>query len=268
MSQFKQSWRKPNPHKHIPEAGSVDYPATKFFDNLSYIGNSTVGCFLVETSEGLILLDNMRPNNAEYIDQEIRSLGFDPADLKAILITHGHADHFGNAVYFRDKYNTKLYMSEIDERFGMDAEAQGGRPYMKFRVDGYLEDNGEFTLGDTTIHTFLTPGHTPGCMSFIFQVFDEGRPHVAAIWGGTGVPKAMEDRKKLFDSCVRFADISLKYGCDVAISAHQYVDMTLKKLDIIRNIIDGVANPFVLGYEGYHRFEMMLYHMYENSLKV
>lgn len=203
MATLCKSWRAARPHKpNDPSAPRTAFPATRFFDNVSFIGNDFVGCFLIETSGGLVMLDNMEPGDAEYVEQGIRDLGHDPAQLKAILISHGHGDHYGNAVYFREKYGTKLYMSKIDEAFAQDPATP--RPprqtAMTFSMDGYLEDRGSFVCGDTEIKTFHTPGHTPGCMSFVFDVYDEGRQHRASLWGGTGVPRAMGDRETLLRS--------------------------------------------------------------------
>ena len=39
-----------------------DFPATRFFDGLSFIGNEVVGCFPLETEEGIVLLDGMLPD--------------------------------------------------------------------------------------------------------------------------------------------------------------------------------------------------------------
>lgn len=270
MSTNCESWRTSRPHKpNDPGAMRIPFPATKFFDNLSFIGNDFVGCFLLETSEGLIMLDNMEPGDAKYIEQGILDLGYDPQRLRYILISHGHADHYGSADYFREKYGTKLFMSKIDEEIAMDPATPRPpqQPPMPFRMDGHLEDQGIFRCGDTEIKLYHTPGHTPGCISFIFDVYDEGRCHRASLWGGTGVPRNMEDRKTLLKSCDSFAVTGMKEGCDVAISTHPFVDNSFQRLEVVRQIVDGVANPFVIGYEGYHRFETMYHDMYASSLK-
>ena len=94
-------------------------------------------------------------------------------------------------------------------------------------------------------------------MSFVIPVTDEGRPHLVALWGGTGVPWTMSDKVDYLESCIRFADITAKLGVDAEISNHPFVDGLIGKLDIIRTITDGIPNPFVIGTDGYKYYERM-----------
>lgn len=270
------SWRKPNPHRPVggPNSDPNDLkrvPATRFFDNLSFIGNESVGCFLIETSEGLIMLDSMEPQFFPEVEQGIKDLGYDPHDLKHILVTHGHFDHWGTSGYFQEKYGTKVHLSQVDIDFAYDAnhpkKAFPGYPVPYFKFDEPIEGGDVFVLGDTEVEIYSTPGHTPGGLSFIFKVYDEGREHLCSLWGGTGLRRTMEENVQLLESCEEFARIGIEKGVDVAISTHPFVDNTVERLAVVRNIVDGVPNPFVLGYEGYHRFEMMYINMYRKWIE-
>lgn len=248
-------------------------PATRFFDNLSYIGDEFVGCFVLETTGGLMLLDCMFPdaNTAEEIlnmpfesmhyanilENGLRSLGFDPMDVQKILVTHGHCDHYGNGDYYRRKYNCKVYMSKTDEAFGHDTTGPSPAGWLTWNADEYLTDGGSVTLGDTTVHTFATPGHTPGCMSFIFPVYDEGREHWASLWGGTGIPRASKWQQIYLDSCARYTSVCDKFGVDVEIATHPFTDNSKERLACCRNIVNGVANPYVIGRDACRRYEAM-----------
>jgi len=269
------SWRTPRSHGEFRRSLSLErFEPTRIFDNLSMIGDNLVCCFLLETGDGLVLLDSMWPENEEYIEDCIRKLGCDPAELKNLIITHGHLDHFGSAWYFQKKYGTKIWIGENDRKYAspeyeMYRESPPGKDfsYLTCRIDETLTDGQCLDFGGTRIHCFETPGHTPGCMSLVFQVFDEGRPHMASLWGGTGLPQCLEWRKDLLASCDRFAAVGLQYGCDAAISTHPFVDNGYERLQVLQHIVDGVANPFVLGYEGYHRFEMMYREMYAAGIR-
>lgn len=91
-------------------------PPVKIFDNMAIIGTEGTNCVLIETDAGLILLDAMWPGEffEKMIEDGIRELGYDPADLKILLISHGHPDHSGCGRYFVEKYGAVPYMSEVD----------------------------------------------------------------------------------------------------------------------------------------------------------
>lgn len=266
MATFR-TWRKACPHKPgDPSVKAPAVPATRFFDNLSFIGNELVGCFLLETSDGLICFDNMEPDDAEYIEQGIKDLGYNPASLKHILITHGHLDHFGNAAFFRKKYGTKLWMSERDEVWAKDIDALPKKNVMvplTFDMDGHLTDGMIFRMGDAEIECVLTPGHTPACTSFIFTVYDEGRPHVCALWGGTGPRRTLEENEQLLASIHTFWMRCAQRGVDVQISTHPFMDNSILRLQLCRELRDGVPNPFVIGQDGNQRFLMMYQGIYQ-----
>ncbi len=257
MMESKRSWRvlkDARPTKQTMEVEVPPYPATWVFDNLAFIGDEKVSCFILDTSDGLILIDAMFPTDhyLDLIEKSIADLGLDGKDLKAVLITHGHDDHFGRADALREKYGCKIYMSETDYKI---ARERPEKPFgLKFEVDGFIEDGSDFTLGDTTVHSVLTPGHTAGCMSFIFPVLDEGRLHYLAIWGGTGVlPNS--DKQAYLDSVDKFDKVCDKYNVDCEISNHPFVDNSIERMEVIRKIKKATPNPFVIGREAYKRYE-------------
>ena len=256
----KFTWRKPNPHKPNFGQDPKPCPATWFFDNIGFIGDESVSCFLLRTSAGLILIDAMFPEEKylDMIETGIRELGCRAEDLKTVLITHGHFDHFGMADKLRERYHCHLLMNSVDEAL---AKSKPEKPFgLTFDMDGSLEDGQDFTLGDTTIHCVRTPGHTPGCISMIIPVYDEGRPHFLALWGGTGVTPET-DKPAYLESVKKFSEVCAGYGVDAEISNHPFVDNSLLRLEVLRNICDGVPNPFVIGREAYQRYETMFYEM-------
>ena len=63
--------------------------------NLYYVGNSWVSVYLIDTGEGLILIDTAMPQTVYLTLEGIRRLGFNPKDIRLILLSHAHYDHCG-----------------------------------------------------------------------------------------------------------------------------------------------------------------------------
>lgn len=268
MSELQYNgWRPKRPHKpgNLSPEDAV-YPATRIFDKLAFVGFENVCMFVAETSKGLLFIDCLFPGerSASVIEEGIKDLGLDPADVKYILITHGHADHFGCAKYFIDKYGAIPVMSEVDYKYAVNRKG-GPHPewILDFEVTEFFTDGQDFTLGDMTIKIVSTPGHTSGCVSFIIPVTDEGRPHNIALWGGTGITPSMshEDKQQYLDSLDHFAKFTHAVHVDAEITTHPFVDNGIERMNVLRNIVDGVPNPFVIGAEAYKRYEQMFREM-------
>ena len=65
------------------------------YGNTWYVGTGGLGSVLVVTDDGLILLDGGLPQSAEPIARSIEALGYDPADIRIIGLSHAHYDHAG-----------------------------------------------------------------------------------------------------------------------------------------------------------------------------
>lgn len=237
-------------------------PAIRFFDQLSWIGDEGVGCFVLESSEGLILLDCMRPNETtkEIITKGFEDLGYDLHDLKAVIISHGHFDHFGVSGWLHETYGCGIYLSERDYQEAQNPKMTAHKHFFDeypFECAGFLEDGDVFKLGDVEVYVVGTPGHSPGCNSFIFKVTDEGRDHWVGMWGGTGCAGLeVREREQYLLSLIKFANITHQFGCDVEITSHPFVDNGIERLEVCRNIVVGVSHPYVIGREGFQRFLM------------
>ena len=86
----------------------------KIFDNLYYVGIDWVAAYVLETSEGLILIDSLYGKWINPMLANIAKLGLDPNDIKYVLVTHGHFDHHGGAAVVQQRYGAKVVMTEDD----------------------------------------------------------------------------------------------------------------------------------------------------------
>ncbi len=79
-----------------------------------------------------------------------------------------------------------LWRAGHDDRSRLGLLERNTQTWPKPKRDIVVTDGQQLTLGDTTLTFIRTPGHTPGTMSTLVPVKDNGTPHVAALWGGTG----------------------------------------------------------------------------------
>lgn len=164
----------------------------KIAGNLYYVGNKNVSSHLIDTGKGLILLDTAFSQTAYLLLESIRQLGFDPKDIKYILNTHAHYDHMGGTKALVELTHAKTAMGKADVEMMQRPELTwapeyGVEFYETFDVDIPLTDGQVISLGNTSIKCVHSPGHTPGCFSFFFDVVEKGRTYRVGIMGGPGL---------------------------------------------------------------------------------
>ena len=228
----------------VPPRDTWYEPPAKVFDNFYWVGNSTRNSWVIKTSQGLIVIDTQFHYSVEpEIVEGIRKLGMDPKDIKYVIISHGHGDHDEGAKILQDM-GAKIYMSAPDWDLMLGGPPMpGGNPHR----DQVVTDGSSLTLGDTTIHMYITPGHTDGTVSMIFTVMDHGQPRTIAYPGGTAFnfARTPERFQKYADTQDRFAKLAADAGATVVISNHSEFDEAAQKTRIVQNLLPGEANPFV-----------------------
>ena len=269
MAEYKiTSWRKPLDRK--PEFGKVHpfIPTTKIFDNLTIISETTDACFLLETTGGLILIDAMEPGQRflDAILKGISDIGYEPQDVKIILLTHGHGDHYGPMGDLKRITGARLYMGRLEEDLAVNHPI-GHFPAMDAKADVYIEDGDYVQLGDTRVRCIMTPGHTEGCFSFIIPVTDEGRPHKMGLWGGTGLLSGVNIYTYL-NSLEKYNRICFEEGVDGAISNHPPCDDGVIRAQMCREIGDGLPNPYVWTTKIFLNYNERFRRMCEAMLKI
>jgi metallo-beta-lactamase class B len=115
-------------------------------------------------------------------------------------------------------------------------------------------DGQTLTLGDTKLTLYITPGHTPGTLSVLIPVRDGGRPHLAALWGGTGLNADRDSLEKYIASARRFDDVVEKAGADIILSNHTDWDGSKINLPQLKTRAPGSPNPYVVGNDAARRY--------------
>lgn len=120
--------------------------------------------FLVNKNNEAVLIDG--GENYKLIKKTEKELG---VKIIALLLTHAHFDHSGNAKKLQDD-GVKVYISELDAPKllnKMNLSIAFGRPFDYLKADKTFKDNDELVFGDITIKVVATPGHTDGSVTFI-----------------------------------------------------------------------------------------------------
>jgi metallo-beta-lactamase class B len=146
----------------------------KVIVNLHFVGSKTVGAYLITTPEGHFLIDGIVPQSAPLILENIRTLGFDPADVKHLLNSHAHIDHAGGLAALKRATGAVMVASAADapilEAGDVVYGPTKGIKFPPVLVDQIISDGETLTLGGVTLTAHLTPGHTPGCTSWTLPV--------------------------------------------------------------------------------------------------
>jgi metallo-beta-lactamase class B len=197
-------------------------PPIHMFDNLWYVGPGYVSVYLIKTSAGAILIDaSEEPDMVAHVIDSIKKTGTELSDIKYILISHGHIDHWGGIDRMHELTGAPVYATEEDWKLIEATASRPGRngapPPRAPKRDRVIHDGDTLTLGDTTLKLYVTPGHTPGVMSAEFTVFDNGTPHKAFYSGGLGGRNGVQGFEDATKSAERVAAIP---GIEVYLANH------------------------------------------------
>lgn len=230
----------------------------KVFDNLYWLGTRQHSSWALMTNAGIILIDT---NFAWAIEPEIidgmTKLGLNPKDIKYVIISHAHGDHDQGAALLQSRYGAKVVMGAPDWESTLQrpATAAGGVPKKDIVVG---PEGSKITLGDTSITIVSTPGHTPGTLSYVFPVKDQGKTVMVAYSGGTLTGAFGTDASRwdeYIGSQKKIAKAAAEAGASVILSNHSEYDnaYTKARLAGVKREV-GEDNPFVVGADGVQRY--------------
>ena len=206
--------------------------------NIYFVGTYKASSHLIDTGDGLILIDTGYAETADVIVESIATLGFDIKDVKYILHSHGHYDHTFGTPKLLTLTNAETFLAEADLKY-----IKGWKP------DHYYKDGQIIELGNTRIECVATPGHTEGTFSFFFQVEIDGKSYRAGMFGGAGTNQlkkgflkecgcSLLNRGLYFQSVERLK----KEHVDIFLGNHSWNNKTKEKYE---QMCAGGPNPFI-----------------------
>lgn len=145
-----------------------------------YVGTAGLGMYFIPTAEGHIVLDGGMPGQGKYVADAIRTLGFDPGDIKILLNSHAHLDHSGGLAELKQLSGAQMVASEGDRSaleggFYLGSEEDSALNAPPVKVDKIIADGEKVSLGGITLTARITPGHTRGCTSWMMDLTHEGK---------------------------------------------------------------------------------------------
>jgi len=220
-----------------------------------FVGTISASSHLIDTGDGLILLDSGYPQTLYLMMDSIRETGFSPYDIKYIIHSHGHYDHIGGTRALVELTGAKTFIGRGDEdyvngRLDLTYARELGFSYEEaFTADEILEDGAVIHLGNIEIACKSTPGHTPGTLSFFFDVKEDGGRYRVGTHGGVGtntMEKQFIEKYGLSFQCRNDFRTGLSLmrheRVDVFIGNHQDQCDTLSKC---KRMGVGKPNPFI-----------------------
>ena len=223
------------------------------FDDLYWMGNPSTSSWLLTSDDGYILYDTQRVHDAEDVLVDgMKKLGFDPAKVKYVIVSHGHAGEVGGAYLFQSRYGSRIVMNDWD----MVEASVNGYPTGKPKRDIVPTDGMKITVGDRTVTIYLTPGHTPGTISSIFQVHDHGKPLTVVYSGGTefNFPNDVPHFDQYLASERRLASLAAAAGATIVLNNQSQFNGAATKLRMLKDRHPGEAHPLDVGTNAVARY--------------
>lgn len=161
-------------------------------DQVVRIGTWIVNWYLVADDDGVTVIDAAVRGYRPQLGPGLQELGRTLTDVKAVVLTHAHADHVGCAEGLRTELGIPVYVHQADMELATTGKAFGKNegsmvPYLKhpmaYKLMFELGRNGGMKpppIGDVRTyaegneipvpgrpHAIHTPGHTDGHCSLV-----------------------------------------------------------------------------------------------------
>lgn len=202
--------------------------AVRITNGLWELKMGMVNAYLLETTDGLTLIDAGWPDKADAIFKAVQHAGHDPNDIRHLVLTHGHIDHAGSAADVIARTGARAYAHVADTDLISEGEAEhtgtsvtpgvaphlvyltfikpGGTTYKPFTVDQTLKDGDRLPMANG-VEVIHSPGHSAGHVALLLR--NEGVLIAGDICShvmGLGYSVINEDRALAKQSILRIAE--------------------------------------------------------------
>jgi metallo-beta-lactamase class B len=241
----------------------------RLFDNFYWIGNTSIGAWLITSNDGYILFDTMNSEDdaKNLIIPEIQKAKLDPMKIKYLVFGHNHFDHTGGGEYVQRVTGAKAVMHRDDWEIYLKSSGRGGgrgrgrgdasadaaaapppqpaAPLPKMKRDIDATDGMTLTVGDITATIFQMTGHTPGSIGMVVPVRYQGRQHpILLVTAATDV----HNRESFVGGYEHIWDEAIKMKVENVMQAHPNTNMNLlARTKYVNDHYPPAKNPLLYG---------------------
>ncbi len=225
-------------------------PPAHVFGNVYMVGTCGIVSLLITSSEGHILIDAATDKAAPSIAENIRKLGFNPADVKYLLSSHEHVDHVGGLAAMKRLTGAQM-IARAEAKASMESGIPGNTDpqvgslpsFPGIKVDRLVKDGEALKLGPLRLTAIASPGHTPGGTSWAWRSCEAVTCHNFVYADSLGAVSADNYRfsdhpeyvavfRKTID---RIASLST---CDILIAPHPSQSQIFERLSGTSALVD------------------------------
>jgi metallo-beta-lactamase class B len=220
----------------------------KVADNLYFLGTKIHSAWALVGSDGVIIIEGLFDYAApDEIVGGMKKVGLDLKKVKYLIMSHAHGDHDGGAKFLQDSMPAAhlVYGAPDWDAVDKSTNHMGGKP----RHDMVATDGMRISVGDASVLVVTMPGHTPGTLSYLFEVKDNGKPLRIAYVGGTAIP--FDANGAFYDGYIassrKMAKAAADFGATAILSNHTEFDNAYYKAHTAADRKPGEPNPFDVG---------------------
>lgn len=218
--------------------------------NVYMVGTCGITALLITTPNGHFLIDGATDEAAEGIAANIRELGYDPKDIRYILVTHEHLDHAGGLAKLKAISGAKFAVREaarpgMESGLPVDEDPQHGihPAFPGVKADLIVSDGEALRIGKQTLTVIATPGHSPGGTSYTWKSCGYGKCNQIVYADSLNAVSADDYRFSKHPDYVAtlrssMAKIEAIKDCDIMISPHPFQSEFFDRLAGEKPLVD------------------------------
>jgi metallo-beta-lactamase class B len=168
-------------------------PPFRIHGGTYHVGTCGISAILITGPEGHLVIDSGTERGGELVAANIEALGFSLGDVRYLTHTQEHWDHVGGIAYLKSRTGARMVASARAQSVfetGVinidDPQYVPHEPMATLSVDKLVADGEALMLGDKRIVAHLTPGHSPGAISWRWEECQDDRCHSLVFTDGMG----------------------------------------------------------------------------------